>query len=66
MLTILVLYLLATVGLYGYWSITVLMFITNNKTFWMAFNSSDGTLVLAWVVGIAAILSTILADGTLV
>ncbi|PBK76281.1 hypothetical protein ARMSODRAFT_1078465 [Armillaria solidipes] len=65
-LTILVLYLLATVGLYGLWSITVLMFITNNKTFWMAFKSADGTPVLVWVIGITAILSTILADVTLI
>ncbi|SJL13578.1 uncharacterized protein ARMOST_17023 [Armillaria ostoyae] len=65
-LTILVLYLLATIGLYGEWSITVSMFITNNKTFWMAFKSSDGPLVLLWVMGITAILSAILADATLI
>ncbi len=66
MLTILVLYLLAIVGLYGEWSIAVSVFITNNRSFWMAFKYIDGTPIVAWVIGITAILSTILADGTLV
>ncbi|PBK93693.1 hypothetical protein ARMGADRAFT_132649 [Armillaria gallica] len=42
------------------------MFITNNRSFWMAFQCTDGTPIAAWVIGITAILSTILADGTLI
>ncbi|PBK93689.1 hypothetical protein ARMGADRAFT_1079979 [Armillaria gallica] len=65
-LTIVVLYLLAVVDLYCEWSITVSIFITNNRSFWMAFKYTDDTPIVAWVIEMTAILSTILADGTLI
>ncbi|KAK0184708.1 hypothetical protein F5146DRAFT_1145251 [Armillaria mellea] len=61
-LTILILHLLGIVTLYGEWSITVSVFITNNGSFWMAFNHVNGTPTIAWIIGMTAILSTILAD----
>ncbi|KAK0224670.1 hypothetical protein EDD85DRAFT_891685, partial [Armillaria nabsnona] len=42
------------------------MLITNNRSFWMAFQYIDGTPTVSWVICISAILSTILADGTLI
>ncbi|KAK0446990.1 uncharacterized protein EV420DRAFT_885352 [Desarmillaria tabescens] len=62
---ILLLYLVAMVGTYGEWTEGVSTFITNGKNFWEAYNSDPGKRSLL-PLGIEAILSTILADATLI
>ncbi|KAK0222646.1 hypothetical protein EDD85DRAFT_796178 [Armillaria nabsnona] len=62
---ILLLYLLATVGLYYDWTIVCSMFIKNDKTFWTAYEFSPGAPITL-TGGIDAILSTFLADATLI
>ncbi len=62
--TILLLYIVATVGLYCEWADAYLAFITNGENFWTAYNSIPHLSILL-TVGIVAILSTVLADATL-
>ncbi|PBK90569.1 hypothetical protein ARMGADRAFT_1166899 [Armillaria gallica] len=62
---ILLLYLLATVGLYYDWTIVCSIFIKNDKTFWTAYEFSPGAPITL-TGGIDAILSTLLADATLI
>ncbi|KAK0471637.1 hypothetical protein IW261DRAFT_1511586 [Armillaria novae-zelandiae] len=62
---ILLLYLLATVGLYYDWTIVCSKFIQHNTTFWTAYDFNiDAPITLTG--GIDAILSTFLADATLI
>ncbi len=62
--TILVLYIVATVGLYCEWADVSLTFITDGESFWTACNSTPSPSMLL-TIGIVAILSTVLADATL-
>ncbi|KAK0221132.1 hypothetical protein EDD85DRAFT_796529 [Armillaria nabsnona] len=62
---ILLLYLLVTVGLYYEWTIVCSMFIRNDKTFWTAYEFSPGAPITL-TGGIDAVLSTFLADATLI
>ncbi|KAK0479418.1 hypothetical protein EDD18DRAFT_847181 [Armillaria luteobubalina] len=64
---VLALYFLATCNLYGGWAENVLYFSTSGKCLWEGYKSkcTQGTPTLL-TVGISAILSTVLADVTLI
>ncbi|KAK0466539.1 hypothetical protein IW261DRAFT_1426883 [Armillaria novae-zelandiae] len=64
-LTILILYILATVSFYCEWATVVLSFITDDENFWAAYNATPSTPMLL-TIGIIAILSMVVADATLV
>ncbi|KAK0481127.1 hypothetical protein EDD18DRAFT_1203869 [Armillaria luteobubalina] len=63
---ILLLYLLATVGLYYDWTIVCSTFIKHNTTFWTAYEFSNPSNPISLTGGIDSILSTFLADATLI
>ncbi|KAK0209537.1 hypothetical protein IW262DRAFT_1498350 [Armillaria fumosa] len=64
-LTILILYILATVGLYCGWANVNLSLITDGENFWTAYNATPSTS-MELTIGIIAILSTVVADATLI
>ncbi|KAK0221098.1 hypothetical protein EDD85DRAFT_261923 [Armillaria nabsnona] len=65
-LVILLLYILATFDLYAEWAVEIAYTtIPNGRSFWTAFEYTPGAPI-SWTSGIAAILSTILTDATLI
>ncbi|PBK62480.1 hypothetical protein ARMSODRAFT_1061455 [Armillaria solidipes] len=62
--TILLLYILSTVGVYCEWVDAILTFITAGESFWTAYNATPTTSTRL-TEGIVACLSTNLADATL-
>ncbi|KAK0433260.1 hypothetical protein EV421DRAFT_1441328 [Armillaria borealis] len=63
--TILLLYIVSTVGICYQWSGIDLMFIAEGGSFWTSYSFVPDTSALA-IVGIVALLSTVLADATLI
>ncbi|PBK90490.1 hypothetical protein ARMGADRAFT_1111858 [Armillaria gallica] len=63
--TTLLLYILTTVGVYCAWVEAILIFITAGKSFWTEYNVTPKVSTLL-AEEIAAILSTVLADATLI
>ncbi|KAK0209548.1 hypothetical protein IW262DRAFT_512588 [Armillaria fumosa] len=64
-LIILLLYILATFGIYYNWVVDILTFITNGKDFWLGYTSTPSRPILL-TTNIVAILSSNLADATLI
>ncbi|KAK0468876.1 hypothetical protein IW261DRAFT_1612733 [Armillaria novae-zelandiae] len=64
-LTILILYILATVGLMCQWTNVNLSFLTDGESFWTAFSATPSTS-MELTIGIIAIVSTVVADATLI
>ncbi|PBK59204.1 hypothetical protein ARMSODRAFT_1027623 [Armillaria solidipes] len=63
---IILLYILATFGLYYEWAGDISVFITNGTNFWIGYTSSSLSPPILLTEGISAILSTNLADATLI
>ncbi|KAK0468889.1 hypothetical protein IW261DRAFT_1573349 [Armillaria novae-zelandiae] len=64
-LTILILYILTTIGLYCQWANANLSFLTDGENFWTAFSATPSTS-MELTIGIIAIVSTVVADATLI
>ncbi|KAK0481137.1 hypothetical protein EDD18DRAFT_1363230 [Armillaria luteobubalina] len=64
-LVILILYILATVGFSYEWADVGLTFITDGESFWTAYNATP-SISMELSTGIMAILSTVVADTTLI